>query len=371
MTLLAAHPQIAGVAAESHLFDFGVDRLFDNFEGHDPTLHGLQSFVERDELVDLARDLCDGVLTAMRGHVAGATTPRFVVEKTPAGARSDGRDLERKRECYPDGWFVHIVRERDAVVRSLMRAPFMADRSEEACGALWDRVVGDIRRVLGDGPRYVELPYEQLAADPPAACRRVFDWLGLDTDEATQQTISALARERVSEMGVAADVPTTTRALARDRARRAARWLLAGRRRDPVADPLTFRFAVAMRERDANALRALLHDDFELAIRAPGADRWLEGEPASDHLVVVVNELFGRKYVSEWWASSGGGPGEWWTATPGKPFHSLFCSTLGGNGTRADVAFGLMVEDQRVRRVVIFTAGDFSGRAIADPRHSD
>ena len=36
VTLLATHPDIAGVQAESHLFDFGVDRVFDNIEGRDP-----------------------------------------------------------------------------------------------------------------------------------------------------------------------------------------------------------------------------------------------------------------------------------------------------------------------------------------------
>src|SRR3954451_24712276 len=79
ITLLATHPDIAGVQAESHLFDYGVDCLFDNFEHRDPRLHGLDSFVDRDELVDIARQVCDSVFTAMRNHVSGASTPRFVV----------------------------------------------------------------------------------------------------------------------------------------------------------------------------------------------------------------------------------------------------------------------------------------------------
>ena len=40
VTLLATHPEIAGVEAESHLFDFGVDRLLDNFEGPTRTSTG-------------------------------------------------------------------------------------------------------------------------------------------------------------------------------------------------------------------------------------------------------------------------------------------------------------------------------------------
>src|SRR3712207_3808898 len=77
VTLLATHPEIAGVQAESHLFDFATDRLFDNLEHRHPTLHGLRSYLDRDQLVDLVRDLCDGVFMAMRDHVAGGAGARF------------------------------------------------------------------------------------------------------------------------------------------------------------------------------------------------------------------------------------------------------------------------------------------------------
>src|SRR3954451_19450644 len=86
VTLLATHPEIAGVGAESHLFDFGVDRLFDNFEHRDEYRHGLTRYLDRDELVDLVRDVCDGVLLAMRSHVSAGASPEFVVEKTPIAA---------------------------------------------------------------------------------------------------------------------------------------------------------------------------------------------------------------------------------------------------------------------------------------------
>ena len=34
--LLATHPDIAGLEAESHLFNYGLDHLFDNFDGRRP-----------------------------------------------------------------------------------------------------------------------------------------------------------------------------------------------------------------------------------------------------------------------------------------------------------------------------------------------
>src|SRR3954464_2899425 len=80
VTLLATHPEIAGVDAESHLFDFGLDRLFDNLEHREPLLHGLQRYIDRDQFVGLTRDFGDGVLTAMRSRVSNGEIPPFVVE---------------------------------------------------------------------------------------------------------------------------------------------------------------------------------------------------------------------------------------------------------------------------------------------------
>src|SRR3954452_5588399 len=196
VTLLATHPQIAGVQAESHLFDFGVDRLFDNLEGRDPTFHGLMSYLDREELVDLVRDLCDGVLMAMRSHVCPGATPPFVVEKTPISSRPGGLDLARKRDCYPDAWYIHIVRDREALARSLVRAPLMSDRSYAAGTGLWDPTVGHARETLGDLPRYREVSYEELRADPAEACRELLAWLGVRHGEDVLNTISVLSREQ-------------------------------------------------------------------------------------------------------------------------------------------------------------------------------
>ena len=371
-TLLATHPEIAGVEAESHLFDFGVDQLFDNFEGRHPYLHGLQSYLDRDELVDLARDLCDGVLMAMREHVSVGAAPPFVVEKTPIGGKAEGRDLARKAECYPDAWYAHIVRERDAVARSLMRAPWMADRSYEACAALWDRTVGQARAALAHLPRYHEIGYEELRADPAAGLRALFEWLGVAAGDDVMETMRALAREQVSDLGAVPPAPAaSTRAALAAAPRRLAsaargaigRW----RTRDAGAEPgsaLAFEFARALRERDADALRAFTAPAFEFVQRSSDGDRTLRGDEGRDALVAIAESAFDRRYVGEWWASAGGGPGEWWTSAPGKPFWSLFFSALGGDATRVDLAVGLVLEDGLVRRAVVISAGPPAGRAV-------
>ena len=75
-------------------------------------------------------------------------------------------DLQRKRECFPDAWYLHIVRGGEAVTRSLMRAPWLSDRSRAACSRMWSETVEATRQSLGDHPRYREVSYEQLRIDP-------------------------------------------------------------------------------------------------------------------------------------------------------------------------------------------------------------
>jgi hypothetical protein len=359
VTLLAAHPDIAGVDAESHLFDFGVDRLFDNLEGRHPLFHGLQRYLDRAELVDLTRDLTDGVFTAMRAHLGGDRTPPFIVEKTPVGARDDGLDLERKRDVYPDAWYLHIVRDREAVIGSLMRAPFMADRSREAAEAFVDRHVGNIRRALGDLPRYREVAHEELLADPVRGLEDIFGWLGLETSDATRATLRELARERVSEMGVVVEVAPRG-----SLPRRALRALRDRRRADAgmAHEHLSFSLLRALYSRDEAALRALTHPKLEFVYREGAADRVLEGEAARAALFALAQDAFTRRYVREWWGSSGIVPGAWWSSAPRTPFGSIFFSALTGDATRVDIALAVTIEGELIRRVVAVSAGPLAGR---------
>jgi hypothetical protein len=378
VTLLATHPEIAGLEAESHLFDYGVDRLFDNYEYRDLHRHGLQSYIERDAFVDGIRDLCDGILIAMRDRVSAAgTTPAFVVEKTPIAAAIGALDLARKRECYPDAWYIHIVRDREAVARSLMRAPFSPDRSHAACAGLWDRTVGGARAVLGDLPRYREVSYESLRSDPGAGCGELFDWLGVESGDAVVEMVRRLSREQFSDLGTVVDDPVepapSRLAAAGDRLIAGARTVRERRRsrarRDGEPEPpgsgLAWTFVQALRQRDAETLRSLTAPSFELMFRSAGSDRSLRGDDGRTALVGIAEDTFARGYVGEWWASAGGGPGEWWTSSPGRPLWTVFFSAVGGDATRVDLAIGLVLEDDVIRRAVIISAGPLAGRPIA------
>jgi hypothetical protein len=369
VTLLATHPEIAGVQAECHLFDYGVDRLFDNFEGRHPDLRGMVRYVDRKQLVDIARDACDGVLTAMRSHVSPGSTPPFVVEKTPISPVKGNLDLARKRECYPDAWYVHIVRDREAVIRSLMRAPWLPDRSYDACAGLWDETVGRARELSSGLSRYREVSYEDLRADPVQGCKELFEWFEVDAGDDALETVRVLSREQFSDLGAVPPsanggsraalkrIATTARATVRDRLQRSVPD-------DPPPHPLAFTFVQAVWRCDVEALNALTAPDVELEYRSPERDLSLRGDDARGALGELVQTAFARRYVVEWWGSTGVGANEWWTSAAGKPFCTIVFSGLGGDATRLNLSFALLLENDLIQRAVVISAGPLTGRPV-------
>ena len=271
---------------------------------------------------------------------------------------------------YPDAWYLHIVRDREAVARSLMRAPWIADRSYDACAAVWDMTVNLVRTTFGDLEHYRELSYEELRADPGDALRPIFEWLGVSSDEVVLETARVLSRQQFSDLAAVPPAPSRLRASLRPRAlaasaRAALRRQLArgGEQDGNSGGAVAFNFVRGLREGDADALRALTAPTFELELRSPDDDVALRGDEARDALHVIAERAFARSYVREWWVSAGG-PGEWWASAAGKPFWTLFLSALGGDATRVDIAVCLALEDNLIRRVVVISAGPLAGRPV-------
>ena len=378
--LLATHPQIVGVETESHLFEYGVDRLFDNLEFRHRHLRGLSTYVDREDLVDLVRDLCDGVFLGMKARVAGGEDATYVVEKTPTSGPQGSLDLKRKRECFPDAWYLHIVRDADAVTRSLMRSPFMEDRSEEACRRLWEDCVGFTREVLGDHPRYCEVGYEDLRADPAETAGRLYEWLGVEASERTLDLARNLSRERFSELGT---VPAGNAGEAGDSqlrrgARRARRLagaavervesrVLAEQSQEPTAEEaLAFYFVQALRKPDPDGLRSMTTESMSLSYRSPEGDLLVQGDDAREALVAIAQRMFSNRPISEWLASAPGGPRVWWTRGRGQQFWTIFFSNVGGDATRVDVAMGWTPEEGRIASLVVVSAGALDGRPLRE-----
>jgi hypothetical protein len=373
--LLATHPQITGVETESHLFEFGVDRLFDNFEKRDRDLPGLTGYVERDELVDLVRELCDGIFLRMRSHVSGGAEAEFVVEKTPTSYSDRTLDLQRKRECYPDACYIHLVRDGEAVTRSLMRAPFIPDNSYENCNRIWRECVGYTREVLGDHPRYRELTYEDLRRDPGHSMSELYEWLGVDAGEQVAQLARDVSHERFSELGVGYEERSTggsSLARATRRVRRLVgaaldraegRILDQGSAEELAHAIAVFNFVNALRDRDHDRLWSMTTEQLSLTYRGPNGDLVLQGDEARSALTAIAEKMFVDKLVSELWVAARGGPGELWTRS-GREIWPVFFSSIKGDAQRVDVAFGLTPEDGRIASMLVFSVGPLAGRPI-------
>lgn len=348
VTLVASHPDIAGGASESHLFDMGVDRLFDN---HESPTYGtyLAAYVSSDELTRLARQLCDGVLEAKRERVKPAA--EFVVEKTPLFSRRAREIMTRKLRCYPDAWYLHVARDDAAIQRSLRNAPFarawgreeIRDRTRESRAA--------IQETLSGHPRYRELYYDDLRANPVDETSAIFDWLGLDAGAEVRRRMLAVSGERVAQFEPPDDDQPALRSGLRARLGRLAAPL---RRRQAPPDPAS-QLIEALRDNEEDKLRAVTSGDLKFELRTGEGDLRAEGSEGRAALMRAGEVVFRSPYVYFGWHPP----------VPGR-VHSFLGQAVTPDTERIDVAFHVTVHRQRVVQVTMISAGDLAGRPMRD-----
>lgn len=364
VSMLATHPQIAGTVAESHLFDQGVDALFANHQRQARYEGFLSNYVSAACLTDLVRDLCDGVLGEMRAQVKPGAGR--IVEKTPAPRHDSRRVIERKLAVYPDATYVHVVRQKDGVVRSLMRAPW-TDVTEAEAEEWWRESVEGIRETCAQpGARYVEITYEALAAEPVETVAAVLRDLGLEVDDAVRDRLEAASRERISSFGPSPLGSGPVRAGAGDgpggeggggSASALRRAVAAGRRlasRPASAEHLAQELVVAARRGDTAAVARLTHPEFGFDLRSGAGDLVASGDAAREALLAVARSTFRLQAVSEKWSGIAQGP----TTV-------MLVAATYGDGTRTDLALAARVGEGVVERLAVIAAGDPAGRAPA------
>ncbi len=188
--IVTAHPEVAAVPSETHLFSSGVAPLFECFQ------HSLRSsakvgevYVERGAALDAARDLCDVVF----GDLAEPGTTR-IAERTPLHVHH----LDLIAAIYPDARFVHIVRDGRDVARSIAAQDWGPQSIEEAATE-WRAAILAARRANLHADVYREVRYEQLLRDPGVIVSGLYEWLGLP---ATDDVVA----EAVSEAGIGANL---------------------------------------------------------------------------------------------------------------------------------------------------------------------
>jgi hypothetical protein len=149
---------------------------------------GLGRIFTREELVVELRAIAE------RWLVRGSDDSRFVIEKSPWHLS----DLDVIAEVLPEARFVHVIRDGRDVAVSMVAARGSWSRFgrstpaavvREAAG-LWADAMrrGDEREMLL-GDRLVEVRFEELKADPRAACRRIFAHCGMPSDEELVATV--------------------------------------------------------------------------------------------------------------------------------------------------------------------------------------
>jgi hypothetical protein len=358
VSMLATHPKVAGIVAESHLFDQGIDRLFDNLE-RDAQYEGfLSNYTTAPELTDLARDLCDGVLGGMRDRVKPEATR--VLEKTPAPRNGAHKLMLRKLAIYPDATYVHVVRKREGVVKSLRRAPW-ADVTDAEAGEWWQQAVEGIRDACSEaGAAYLELAYEDLAADPVAVVEGLLGSLGLDVDDEVRSRLEATSRERISTFGPApapggaADV-SGGRGIVADQPDRRAKAVSLLKRALPTSGPqqasLAQELIVAARRRDMEEVERLTHPGFTFDLRSGAGDLVTSGDAARGALLAVIADIFRAQGVTERWSGADDG-----TIT------TVMYAATHGDGKRLDIVFAATADAGRVTRLALLSVGDPGGR---------
>lgn len=200
--LLFAHPFLC-TSGESHMFCEVLGPVFDNFR-QPGEIANLNTWVDEGELLAYCRRFADSVFLAQR---AGARPDaQYVLEKTP----NHRMQSELQAKLYPDARYVHIVRDgRDAAAsqRKNWSRKMKEFASAEDIAAAWAAEVRDIREHFGH-LAYLELRYEDIVNDTPAALGRIFDHFGLPYDRALCETAASFGKAPVntypdsSEVGV-------------------------------------------------------------------------------------------------------------------------------------------------------------------------
>ncbi len=160
---------------------------------------GIAQLADRDEVRTAARDLAGRWLAR-----ALKPSDRYLVEKSPDHLYAA---LEIN-EVFPDARFISVIRDgRDVAVSARATQSWDPDfitkqkTSPLQVARRWSGAVETSRGLAAHfGPRFMEIAYERLHAEPKAAATDLFRFCGFDHDEA--EIDAALAETRFEKQTV-------------------------------------------------------------------------------------------------------------------------------------------------------------------------
>ncbi|MBA2763633.1 MAG: sulfotransferase [Thermoleophilaceae bacterium] len=192
--LLDAHPQLAvppesyfvvtlARKAETYSKPDGFDRqaFVEDVIAHPRfTRWGLPSEAARAALEAAAPADYPAAVRALYGAYAAAQGKSRYADKTPKYVK----DIPRLSSLFPEARFVHIIRDGRDVALSFKDLTWGPNGPIEAALRWrgWVELGRAAGRDLGEG-RYLEVSYEDLAADPEPVLRRICDFLELEFSE--------------------------------------------------------------------------------------------------------------------------------------------------------------------------------------------
>ena len=136
-------------------------------------------------------------------HLSVTGRQRFLCKQT-----ANNRRLELIDRMFPDARYVHLIRDGRAVANSMVREPWWPDMQVWWLGKrvrewdqghpvvlaalYWQHTLEEIRRHAERfSERYIEVRYEELAADTPRVMAGIARFSGLGTDAAHTKMLPA------------------------------------------------------------------------------------------------------------------------------------------------------------------------------------
>lgn len=210
--LLNAHPQVSckGEACV-HAFTQPLEKIINEYNDMLVKRAGMFSEsndfppIRQEEMLSLMRYFVDMRLTTIVDPKK--TQLRFLGEKDPAHAEH----FPVMNLLYPDGKFIHIIRDGRDVMLSAYHNNLKNDTPGVKESGI-DGFMGEAARQWGSllkraretapllGDRYIEVRYELLLSDPTTHLKRLLDFLGADSrEEILQACIDAASFEKLSK----------------------------------------------------------------------------------------------------------------------------------------------------------------------------
>jgi hypothetical protein len=191
--MLDSHPELA-IPGESYfvvelaaryrrraLRRFPLDRFLDEIAAHERFRKwGVPEETLREVAAERRpRDFADAMRAVFASYARHQGKPRYG-DKTPAYVL----DLPLLAELFPEGRFVHIIRDGRDVASSLLEIPNWGPEGIDHAAAYWRDRVAAGRRVGSElgAERYREVRYEDLVGDPDTTLRTICSFLELDYD---------------------------------------------------------------------------------------------------------------------------------------------------------------------------------------------